>query len=190
MACKPIYNQESIDESLNNTYVESHMDQHKFYMLNHKWSLYYTLQTKNEWHYSHIINYCTIEGMWAALSKIIETYCEDDYCGKNYHCMREGILPMWEDDANKDGTVLKFQIKTGNKLSIIHNFLAFVMSSHSKMDNVINGIYFGIKPSGYLVVGIWLRKRYKSISFVSKMFSDEDEELLEFADNYFLQHNK
>lgn len=82
--------------------------------------------------------------------------------GSDYHIFKKGIVPMWEDKANKDGGKLSVLL-TWKYVDIIWEEVAFSFSKglFPYFDN-LNGIVISMRPK-FLILSFWLKTRNNNL---------------------------
>ncbi|KAF9926945.1 eukaryotic translation initiation factor 4E [Modicella reniformis] len=82
--------------------------------LNNSWTLWFDNPGKksnpNNWEQTlkELITFDTVEDFWGVYNNIMKT-C-DLSVNSNYHLFKQGIKPMWEDSANKQGGKWSIQL--------------------------------------------------------------------------------
>ena len=82
--------------------------------------------------------------------------------GTDYHIFKRGVLPMWEDNMNKDGGKLSVLL-TWKYVDIIWEEVAFSFSKglFPYFDN-LNGIVISMRPK-FLILSFWLKTRNNNL---------------------------
>ncbi|KAJ2456031.1 eukaryotic translation initiation factor 4E [Coemansia sp. RSA 2336] len=108
-------------------------------------------------HLKHIVTVKTVEDFWGVYNKIPSPL--DLPHGSNYHLFREGIEPMWEDKANKNGGkwACVLQRSIGEKVNEhwLHTLLACIGETFETSPEVC-GVVFSNRKSCFKI-NLWTR---------------------------------
>lgn len=146
------------------------------------WSFYYFIPTaaKTENSFKHwrvglrrVCDFSTFEDFYALLNTIQKPW--DLYTGCKYFVFRYGILPQWEDDENRGGTILEFHIDNKSSKGKFYSSEACVkFHKHSTLkvlgrifeeSDFINGIEF-CNRGGVSKVSFWIKRSDKEVADV------------------------
>ena len=125
--------------------------------LNSSWDFWYHSTNDTDWSissYKKIATISTIEQFWSVFNLFTATHIQNGM----FFVMREGILPLWEDDQNKTGGCWSFKIikkdvfNAWNELAI--NLLGENITKEATFNTEINGISISPKKS-FCIIKIW-----------------------------------
>lgn len=107
--------------------------------------------------------------------------------------MREGIMPIWEDDKNKNGGIcslkLDFGYKNKNELSSeIMACLCLLIINETLVlkPNVINGISYASKLNRSIFIKLWIDDYKNNLDFVNTL----PKSLLQLMNNRMMKEEK
>ena len=132
--------------------------------LNSNWTLWFHSPTDNDWtieSYKRISEFSTIEDFWSIYKFILPNHIQNGM----FFLMRDGILPIWEDDQNKEGGCWSFKIikkdvfNSWVELSI--HILGEKITKDIDESMEINGISISPKRS-FCIIKIWNKKSNKN----------------------------
>ncbi|XP_044013696.1 eukaryotic translation initiation factor 4E-1A-like isoform X2 [Aphidius gifuensis] len=135
--------------------------------LQHTWTLwYYETDRTRAWDecQKEVISFNTAEDFWSLYNHIKSP--SELKSGCDYSMFKQGIRPMWEDDANKNGGKWVLQLDKKQRLSDLDNFwLEIVLcmigeAFHEHSDDVC-GAVASVRPKGDRI-GIWTADFNKS----------------------------
>ena len=165
------YNQMSLYDP--STKLKGH-DMH----LNSTWKVWIHENDNPNWDigsYINIYTMDTIDKMW----RFLNTFDALNKTQQQYYIMREGIMPIWEDNNNKHGGICSIMIDNVNKYEKfpksmigIDSFVAFcvlVMNESFVQNNLdINGINYSVKNKNILIK-LWVKDYQKNIAFINNL---------------------
>jgi len=126
-------------------------------LLNNTWILWFHDPNDSNWKinsYKKIANIKSIEEYWGLYEKLSETVVQKGM----FFLMREGILPIWEDEKNKDGGCWSFKIGKKDiynawvELSI--SLLGETIMKELQHSTTITGISLSPKKN-FSIIKIW-----------------------------------
>lgn len=101
--------------------------------------------------YQEILNFSTIEEFWTLHNSIHPEMIENGM----FFIVKEGILPIWEDENNVDGGCISFKIEKKNVYDEWENLLIHYISGN--LDSKINGVSISPKTN-FNIIKLWLNK--------------------------------
>ena len=153
-------------------------------MLNDAWNVFIHSNTNSNWDISsfdHIYRITSIGSLW----RFLNNFSSFDKIKNQIFLFRSGILPIWEDIANKNGGVLSIKFdyfhKNGrNDIGTeIMMCLTILILNECFIENnkIINGINFSIKNKS-IIIKLWINVNDSSIQSLIphslfKIFNDK-----------------
>jgi len=128
--------------------------------LEKSWAYWFSVSdsSKKATDYGDAIKYLgafgSIEEFWQYYSHLKKP--DDVPVNTEYHVFQEGIKPMWEDEANKNGARWILRIKKGAASLFWEELLLGVVGEQFDVDNEICGVAVSIRNSED-IFSIWIR---------------------------------
>tara|TARA_B110000858_G_scaffold128142_1_gene145738 strand:+ start:1817 stop:2281 length:465 start_codon:yes stop_codon:yes gene_type:complete len=126
--------------------------------LNDTWCFYFHDPYNTEW---KIESFKFIASIYSVDDFISIFECYKDIFAKGmFFIMRENILPMWEDESNKDGGCFSYKLYSDNFIEKFFEILALMIGEQLGKDNNISKNINGISicpKKNYYIVRIWLK---------------------------------
>jgi len=109
----------------------------------------------------------TVEGFWWSFREIkIPTQMD---VGASYHCFKDAVKPMWEDDANRHGGKWSWSLPLQDVLRVDKDWERLVMAAvggsledGSKAGDVV-GVAYGKRKVGYKL-SVWTKDKNNTAS--------------------------
>lgn len=135
-----------------------------FHQLNSPWALWSHECSERNWRiesFSNIINFRTIEEFWRIYNNF---HTIGGLGARDYFLMRETVLPIWEDPANKNGKVWSIQVPVSHIENIWTELSMALVGEYliNEMD-IINGISLASKDNCY-IIKLWIKNLSKDIT--------------------------
>nr|ACO14709.1 Eukaryotic translation initiation factor 4E [Caligus clemensi] len=129
--------------------------------LEHSWTLWFFKNNRaREWkvNQKQITSFKTVEDFWALYNHIEVTSRMENGC--DYSLFKEGIWPMWEDPANKDGGRWLITLDKKQRSTFLDNvwlevMLCLIGESFDDHSPIINGAVVSVRPK-LDKIAIWL----------------------------------
>ncbi|KAG0250157.1 eukaryotic translation initiation factor 4E [Mortierella polycephala] len=132
--------------------------------LHNSWTLWFDNPGKksnaNNWEQSlkDLISIDTVEDFWGVYNNILKT-C-DMPVSSNYHLFKQGIKPMWEDSANKNGGKWSIQLPRNKFMNEIDNIWLFTMlaciGEAFEHENEVCGVVVSVRKA-FFRIALWTR---------------------------------
>jgi hypothetical protein len=128
------------------------------YKLYDKWTLWAHLPHDTNWTVDSYKRILTFNNAYEIIT-LLESMPEEMIKNCMLFVMRDGILPMWEDEKNKKGGCFSYKVNNKNVCSIWKN-LSYSLVGESLTENksiipCINGITISPKKH-FCIIKIWL----------------------------------
>jgi hypothetical protein len=101
--------------------------------------------------YHEILNFATVEEFWTLHKAINPSMIENGM----FFIVKEGILPIWEDQHNVDGGCISFKIEQSLAFREWENLLVNYISGN--MDARINGVSISPKKN-FNIIKLWFNE--------------------------------
>jgi translation initiation factor 4E len=146
--------------------------------LQDSWSFWFfkmnkTREWKNNIHLLGTVN--TVEDFWSVYSHLKPVELLSDGC--DYMVFKKGILPMWEDEKNKNGGRLLMNVEKTNCLSYLNvlwtnSLLSLIGSSYDNEADSVNGLVVNIRHK-INKLALWTNNFHDEVlqAKISKRFS-------------------
>jgi len=128
--------------------------------LNDSWTVYFHDQKDNQWNlesYMQLGNISTVDD-WASFDLLYN----DLWTKGMFFVMREHVLPMWEDENNKEGGCISFKVNKPEVplywYDLVSTILGENVFSKSERYEEITGVSVSPKRN-YCILRIWLGKK-------------------------------
>nr|ADD38879.1 Eukaryotic translation initiation factor 4E [Lepeophtheirus salmonis] len=129
--------------------------------LQHAWTMWFFKNNRaKEWKVNQkpIITFKTVEDFWA-LYNHIEVSSKIEH-GCDYSLFKEGIWPMWEDEANSGGGRWLITLEKKQRHAYLDDFwlevmLCLIGESFDEYSEIINGAVVSVRPR-HDKIAIWL----------------------------------
>lgn len=89
-----------------------------------------------------VATFNTVEAFWASYSHLQRP---GDLASIDYQCFRDGIVPLWEDDANKEGGKWVIRLKKGMANRCWEDTLLALIGDHFHLGEEICGLVISTK---------------------------------------------
>lgn len=148
----------------------SHLDESSVkHPLQHAWVLWYDKQDKkssqSNWsdQLKKIYTFSTVEDFWSLWNNIKSASELPQGC--NYHIFKEGIQPMWEDEANKRGGKWIVVTRTSQRHKLNNMWLGVVLAVIGcafEDDDEVCGVVVSLRKS-MDKIALWTRSAEKEV---------------------------
>ena len=134
------------------------MDKVKYHTLNDVWTLWAHLPHDTDWSidsYKRIIDINSIEAILEIKNVIPDIMIQNCMI----FCMRQNILPTWEDPLNRDGGSFSFKINNSDIYDVWNELMTTLMSEMLIKDEILNQSINGITSleKNFCILKIWMR---------------------------------
>ena len=135
--------------------------------LNSKWVFWYHDPENTKWDiksYQKIFSFDSVEKFWS-----LHKHIENEMINSGmFFIMKDGILPLWEDNSNINGGCWSYRIvKKDAYKAWVQLAVSLIGESLTSEDNFINGISISPKK-GFCIIKIWNSdSNKKDISHIS-----------------------
>lgn len=135
------------------------MEKVKYHTLNDVWTLWAHLPHDTDWSinsYKKITDINSIEAIIELKNVIPDVMIQNCMI----FCMRQNILPTWEDPLNKDGGSFSFKINNSDIYEIWNEIMTTLLSEMLIKDEILNQYINGITISpkkNFCILKIWMR---------------------------------
>jgi len=132
--------------------------------LNDTWCFYFHDPYNTEWDFKSFKLITSIK----TVDNFISIFdCYKDILSKGmFFIMREGILPIWEDELNKKGGCFSYKLYNDNFIEKFFEILALLLGEKLGADDIISKNINGISicpKKNYYIVRIWIRNSIYAI---------------------------
>ncbi|XP_077987659.1 eukaryotic translation initiation factor 4E type 2-like isoform X2 [Glandiceps talaboti] len=111
-----------------------------------------TSSTNYEQNIKYVGSFCSVEQFWALYSHLVRP---SDLSGhSDFHLFKEGIKPMWEDEANKDGGKWIVRLKKGLASRCWENLILAMLGEQFMVGEEICGAVVSIRFQED-IISIW-----------------------------------
>lgn len=137
--------------------------------LQSSWNLYFHDPFNNNWDKKSFYNIYTINNinefwdLFNSIKKFMNTGM--------FFLMRNNIIPLWEEEENKNGGYISYKIKNSSFITEIEEILIKLLSEKTLKDNyikdynIVNGISISPKKH-FSIVRIWLKNmKYNDLKY-------------------------
>jgi translation initiation factor 4E len=138
--------------------MEASNDNTKFHVLNNRWTLWAHLPHDTDWSinsYKRILTIATVEEGIAVTETLPEILVKNCML----FLMKEGITPIWEDPANRNGGCFSYKISNKSVYEVWKDLSYVVLgesiSSQSSFVSCVNGITISPKKN-FCIIKIWM----------------------------------
>jgi len=138
--------------------MEASNDTTKFHVLNNRWNLWAHLPHDTDWSinsYKRILTIATVEEGIAVTETLPEILVKNCML----FLMKEGITPIWEDPANRNGGCFSYKISNKSVYEVWKDLSYVVLgesiSSQSSFVSCVNGITISPKKN-FCIIKIWM----------------------------------
>jgi len=145
--------------------------------LNSLWKLWIHENDNEKWDidsYDFNSNIDNIASLW----RFLNSFNNLDKFNRQFYVMRDGIMPIWEDNNNKNGVICSFRIENINVNPKIYNdvgvdifscFCIMVLNECFTLKNSdINGLCYSIKNKNILIK-FWIKNYEENKNFIEKL---------------------
>jgi len=137
--------------------------------LQSSWNLYFHDPFNNNWDKKSFYNICsinTINDFWDTFNSLKKFMCNG-----MFFIMRNNIIPLWEENDNKEGGYISYKIQNSSFIEEIEKILIMLLSEKTLKSqyvndyNLINGMSISPKKN-FSIVRIWLRNmKYNDLTY-------------------------
>ena len=148
-------------------------------ILNTKWTLWYHYDV-NLWtahSFKLLCTITTIDDFWSMVKALQENSC---IIIEHLYLMRDGILPMWEDKANRNGGCWSIKVDIKDSFQIFIKIVMYAISEtlllkdKENISNEITGISLCQKNNYKSVLQIWSsNSKNNKITYLHKAIASE-----------------
>jgi hypothetical protein len=134
--------------SLNNS-----MDTQK---LNNEFTLWYHNPNDTSWtqdSYHQILSFTNFEEFWTLDYFIGKEMIEEGM----FFVMKDDVLPIWEDDLNKDGGYISWKVDKRISYTYWTDLIGYLITNNLMKDEVINGISISPKKN-FNIIKLWFKE--------------------------------
>lgn len=128
---------------------------HKLY---DNWTIYAHLPHDTDWTIKSYKKITTIDSIESALA-IYETLPDKMIKNCMLFLMREGIMPIWEDEKNRNGGCFSYKVNNKGVISawkqLSYTVMGETLTKDRKLRSCINGITISPKKN-FCIIKIWL----------------------------------
>lgn len=120
-------------------------------LLNNEFSFWFHNPNDTNWSiesYHEILHFTTVEEFWVLINNINNYLIENGM----FFIMKEGIMPIWEDEKNLNGGCVSLRIPKIGCKDLWVKFLAYFISNN--LDSKINGISISPKKN-FNIIKLW-----------------------------------
>ncbi|KAG0228129.1 eukaryotic translation initiation factor 4E [Actinomortierella wolfii] len=155
----------------NNQYVTVFNDPVNFnakHPLNNAWTLWFDNPGKKandrNWMQSlkELITFDTVEDFWGVYNNVVKA--DQLAIGSNYHLFKQGIKPMWEDEANAHGGKWSIQLPRNKTMADIDRIWLYTMlaciGEAFEYENEICGVVVSVRKA-FFRIALWTRSSDK-----------------------------
>ena len=126
------------------------------YKLNNKWILWFH-NSKNNWKKSGYTKLLELDYL-EEIALLINNFNKlGGLFNNHFIIMRDGIFPIWEDNANKNGGCISIKVEINNS-EIFYKLLQNIVAENIIDSLHINGLSICIKNPNYCIIQVWLKK--------------------------------
>jgi len=124
-------------------------------LLKSSWTLWYHNPESTDWEetsYIKIYKFRSLEEFWALYNKVPDLH----FSTGMYFLMRDNILPLWEDENNKNGGCWSYKVSKKEAAKAYRELSMHLISERicMKYPNIITGISISPKK-GFCIIKIW-----------------------------------
>jgi len=133
----------------------------QFHKLNDKWTLWAHLPHDIDWTVKSYKKIYTFDSVESTIT-LCETIPEKMINNCMLFLMRDGILPMWEDNKNKNGGCFSYKVNNKNVASVWKNLSYTLVGESLTTDKRLRPNITGITISpkkNFCIIKIWLSNR-------------------------------
>lgn len=127
----------------------------------HKWTLWFHYKKDTCWDMSSYQNLCSVEDL-VPFCQLLKLGFEFDRGA--FFMMRDSILPIWEDDRNRGGTIWSFRVSAAHVPQVWQELCIRVIGETLTTHSCINGMSVHPKQQCYLIK-IWLSRDSPTLTF-------------------------
>jgi len=147
----------------------------KNHILHSIWTLWYHSSDNKEWDinsYQKISSVDNLLDFWKLYNSLTNIHLQHGM----FFLMRNDILPMWEEDRNKDGGSWSFKIAKKETISAWVELSVSAIGENIMLDEIntkyINGITISPKKN-FSIIKIWISdKKIDDIQYLNKQISN------------------
>tara|TARA_Y100001958_G_scaffold159961_1_gene164680 strand:+ start:721 stop:1221 length:501 start_codon:yes stop_codon:yes gene_type:complete len=140
------------------------------YELNTNWVLWCHSLTNNNWDLESYNKIYELENIYDYKS-MIELVGLNDYYNSMFFLMRDGILPIWEDENNKNGCSLTIKVPSNKVKTEWDKLILNSITENIRLDkedyNEITGLSISPKKE-FNIIKIWLRNKVNNLNNIEK----------------------
>lgn len=140
-------------------------------LLETEWKLWSRKLHDHSWSISSFDFICQLKTV-EDLCSIINVFNDFDLNKRQYFVMRSGIMPIWEDDSNKNGTLCKLKVETSKSFDVWSEILMHMMGeTMNGLSKSINGASFCLR-NNWVTINIWFADKNQSLAdrFYDKIY--------------------
>jgi len=153
---KTISNNRCNTNDSNITYKKQKSDSGECHKLPYSYVLWSHDANCSDWSINSYKKLCTINNV-SQFWKLFNNFDKLGININNFFIMKEGILPMWEDENNKNGGICSFKADSSNILRLWEYIACMLVNNMLTVDNYdINGISLNSK-NNWGLIKIWNR---------------------------------
>ena len=118
-----------------------------------KWSLWFRDHESRDWSldsYKKVFDFDTVEAFWGLMKNI-------KYVEHMFFFMKDGITPIFEDEANQNGGQVSFVLPLKQTLTVLTDLTLRAISEQICSDpSYVNGVSLSVK-NGRALFKIWIK---------------------------------
>ena len=149
-------------------------DKSTMYNLSSSWVLWAHMPHETDWSLKSYKKISDIKNVEQAIA-IKQLLPESMIKNSMLFLMKEGINPMWEDEANRDGGCFSYKIHNKDVhstwCSVFYSVLGKTLTKFDDMNSCINGITISPKKN-FCIIKVWLSNcKYQDPTLIRKLES-------------------
>ena len=124
--------------------------------LNNEFTLWYHNPNDTSWtqdSYHQILSFTNFEEFWTLDYFIGKEMIEEGM----FFVMKDDVLPIWEDDLNKDGGYISWKVDKRISYTYWTDLIGYLITNNLMKDEVINGISISPKKN-FNIIKLWFKE--------------------------------
>lgn len=124
--------------------------------LNNEYTLWYHNPNDTNWtqdSYHQILSFTNLQEFWTLDYFITQEMIEEGM----FFIMREEVLPIWEEDSNKDGGYISWKIEKKKAYNLWIDIAGYLITNNLMNDELINGISISPKKN-FNIIKLWFKE--------------------------------
>ena len=142
------------------------------YPLNNKWILWCHSVTNNKWDLDSYNKIYELNNLYD-YKTYIDSITLNDYHNSMFFLMREGILPIWEDENNINGCSLTIKVPNNKVKKEWDKLILNSITENLRLDKEDYGEITGLSISPkkeFNIIKIWLRSNLNNLDNIENKF--------------------